>query len=152
MREIKGHHVLIVMVGAFAVIIGVNLTLAFFAVRTFPGLEVQNSYVASQSFDADRAAQEALGWTAEASYQPGMLTVEFSGAEGGVAAVATLEALVGRPTTTRDDFRPDFRQAGSTFTAPASLAPGNWNVRLRAQAADGTSFRQLLQLTVRSEG
>ncbi len=51
---------------AFAVIIAVNLVLAFKAVRTFPGLEVENSYVASQTFDAERTAQEALGLDAEA--------------------------------------------------------------------------------------
>ena len=43
--EIKGWHVLAAFVLAFSVIIGVNLTLAFNAVRTFPGLEVKNSYV-----------------------------------------------------------------------------------------------------------
>ena len=53
-------------VAAFGVIIGVNLVLALSAVRTFPGLEVKNSYVASQTFDERRAAQEALGWTVSA--------------------------------------------------------------------------------------
>ena len=62
MTEIKGWHVALWFSMAFGVIIAVNLTLAFNAVRTFPGLEVKNSYVASQSFDADRAAQNALGW------------------------------------------------------------------------------------------
>jgi hypothetical protein len=45
------------------VIISVNLLLAFKAVSTFPGLEVKNSYVASQGFNDRKAAQEALGWT-----------------------------------------------------------------------------------------
>ena len=57
---LKGHHVLIMFVGGFSIIIAVNMTLAFNAVSTFPGLETKNSYVASQSFDADRAAQEAV--------------------------------------------------------------------------------------------
>jgi nitrogen fixation protein FixH len=47
----------------FGIIITVNLTLAFQAVATFPGLETRNSYVASQSFDRDKRAQDALGWT-----------------------------------------------------------------------------------------
>ncbi len=152
MREIKGHHVLIFMVGAFTIIISVNLTLAFFAVRTFPGLEVENSYVASQTFDADRAAQLALGWSVDARYEPGQLTVEFTGEDGGVAAVADLDALVGWATSTRDDVRPEFRQAGSTFTAPVDLKPGNWNIRLLARAADGTEFRQRLVLRVPGQG
>ena len=55
-KQLTGRKVLLIMCSAFAVIIGVNLTLAFQAVATFPGLEVKNSYVASQSFDDDRAA------------------------------------------------------------------------------------------------
>ena len=64
MAELKGKHVLGIAVGAFGVIIAVNLVMAYQAISTFPGLEVANGYVASQTFDADRKAQEALGWTA----------------------------------------------------------------------------------------
>ena len=69
MRELTGRHVLVITVSAFAVIIGVNLTLAYQAVATFPGLEVQNSYVAGQGFNDRKAAQEALGWTLVPSYR-----------------------------------------------------------------------------------
>ena len=41
MREITGRHVLFFTVGAFGVIIAVNLVMAFKAISTFPGLEVQ---------------------------------------------------------------------------------------------------------------
>lgn len=67
MTEIKGWHVFTGFAGAFSIIITVNLTLAFQAVRTFPGLEVRNSYVASQTFDADRTAQLGLGWDVSAT-------------------------------------------------------------------------------------
>ena len=49
---LTGRKVFFITAGAFAVIIGVNVTMAVLAVGTFPGLEVKNSYVASQSFDA----------------------------------------------------------------------------------------------------
>ena len=68
MGEITGKHVLAITVSAFAVIIGVNVVMAWKAISTFPGLEVKNSYVASQTFDADRAAQQALGWTLVPEY------------------------------------------------------------------------------------
>jgi len=64
-RQLTGRHVLMIFVGAFTVIIGVNIALAYNAVRTFPGLEVKNSYVASQEFNTRRAAQVALGWTVD---------------------------------------------------------------------------------------
>ena len=59
-RTLTGWHVFAIFVGCFSVIITVNLTLAFQAVNTFPGLVTKNSYIASQSFDADRAAQDGL--------------------------------------------------------------------------------------------
>ena len=52
--KLTGGHVLAMFVAMFGVIITVNMILAFSAVKTFPGLEVKNSYVASQSFDRDR--------------------------------------------------------------------------------------------------
>ena len=64
--KLTGWHVLAIFVGCFSVIVTVNLTLAYNAVATFPGLEVKNSYVASQHFDAERRAQEALGWDVRA--------------------------------------------------------------------------------------
>jgi len=66
-REIKGWHVLTGFIMAFGVIIAVNLTLAYQAVKTFPGLEVKNSYVASQVFDVEKADQLALGWEVSAT-------------------------------------------------------------------------------------
>ena len=59
MAELTGKHVFAITAGAFAVIIGVNVLLAVKAVSTFPGLEVGNSYVASQGFNTRKAAQEA---------------------------------------------------------------------------------------------
>lgn len=149
MKEITGRHVLIFTVAAFAVIVGVNLTMAFQAVRTFPGLEVRNSYVASQSFDADRAAQEALGWRVAPAYRDGLLTLSFTQGESGPPAeVAEMTALVGRATTTQDDMVPVFVERDGVFTAALDLGPGNWNIRLQAQAPDGTAFRQRLPLYV----
>lgn len=63
MAEITGRQVFGFTVGAFAIIIAVNVYMAYSAVSTFPGVEVPNSYVASQNFEAARDAQDALGWT-----------------------------------------------------------------------------------------
>ena len=73
-RQFTGRHALAVFVGAFGVIILVNIAMAFFAVRSFPGLEVKNSYVASQEFDARRQAQERLNWTAAVELRDGLHT------------------------------------------------------------------------------
>jgi len=149
MGEITGRKVLWMFLGFFGVIITVNLVMAFFAVRTFSGLEVANSYDASQGYDAARAAQLALGWDVAAEYTDGELAVILRDADTGrPAAVADLTALVGRATHQRADFTPDFVQQGARFAAPATLDPGNWVVRLEATAPNGTVFRQRLPLVV----
>jgi nitrogen fixation protein FixH len=154
MGEITGRKVLLFCVGAFGIIIAVNLTLAFQAVRTFPGLEVKNSYVASQGFDAAREAQLGLGWDVSAAYdaEAGLLIMDFVGPAGLPADVDSLTALVGWATSTRDDFTPEFERDGSRFVAPAELVPGNWNIRVVAIASDGTEFRQRIPLHVGKKG
>lgn len=145
-RELKGKHVLIGFVAAFGVIISVNLFLAFSAVSTFPGLEVKNSYVASQTFDDRREAQEALGWTVRASHDSGELNLSIRDEAGRAVQVAELDATVGRATHVKDDVTPDFRFDGVRYTAPVALGDGNWNIRMRATAQDGTEFRQRVVL------
>ncbi len=149
-RQLTGRHVLAIVVGAFAVIIAVNLTMAYKAVSTFAGLEVQNSYVASQSFDADRAAQEALGWTVTHKVLNGTLTVDVTGPDGRPADVAGVQALLGRTTSRADDQELAFtRTDRATFQAPVDVARGQWMIRLSATAGDGTAFRQRVSLSVR---
>lgn len=147
MKELTGRHVLLMFVAGFGVIIAVNLVLAFSAVRTFPGLEVRNSYVASQKFDADRAAQEALDWTSALEYDGRMLTLSIRDASGPVEPRLT-SAILGRATHVGEDHAPAFTWNGEAFTAGDTLAPGLWNLRLVALALDGTEYRRRLELRV----
>lgn len=146
-REITGKHVLIGFVLAFSLIIGVNLTLAFSAVRTFPGLEVKNSYVASQQFDEARAAQEALGWDVAASVENEELILTFVDADGPVQPQIE-KAVFGRATSVRDDQEPQFAFDGQAFRAPVHSEGGNWNLRIEARAEDGTLFAQRIVVLV----
>lgn len=148
-RPLTGFKVLAIAVGAFAVILAANLALAVNAVRSFPGLEVANSYVASQNFNEELAAQLGLGWEVSAAVENGVLVLAFTDTEGRPVDVASLDATLGRATHVRDDQTPDFAYYRGTFTAPVELAPGNWNIRLTATAHDGTAFRQRVVLRVR---
>ena len=148
-RQFTGRHAAIIFVSAFAIIIGVNLVLAFSAVKTFPGLEVKNSYVASQEFDERKAAQTALGWTVGASHTGGLLTLSITDKLGKPVEVATLDAVLGRPTHVKDDMEPAFQFDGIAYVAPVELSDGNWNIRMKATAADGTEFQQRVVLHVK---
>lgn len=147
---LTGRKVFFITASAFAVIIAVNLTLAFNAVATFPGLETKNSYVASQSFDKDRAAQLALNWTVRAEVQDDVLVLSISDLAGRPVQPASMEATLGRATHVGDDRTPAFSFDGQNFVAPAELAPGNWNLRLLATAEDGTKFRQRIVIYVKA--
>lgn len=141
-RELTGRHVLGITLAAFGAIIAVNLLMAFKAVGTFPGLEVANSYVASQGFDRDRAAQNALNWQVTPEYDGQELVLAIRDAQGQPAPVQSLAVTVGRPTHMREDQRPRLRQEGGVYRASLALAPGLWNIHLTATAPDGTLFRQ----------
>lgn len=147
-RQLTGRHVLMIFCGAFGVIISVNLLLAYSAVSTFPGLEVKNSYIASQQFDERKAAQEALGWTVRADAEAGQVRLSITDVEGAPVRVGALDAVVGRATHVADDVRPEFIFDGAVYVAPLELSRGNWNIRMTAQAEDGTQFAQRVILHV----
>ena len=144
-RPLTGRTVLAMFVAGFALIIAVNLTLAVNAVRTFPGLEVPNSYVASQSFDARRAAQKTLGWQAHAGYRDGRLRLTITDAAGGSVAPDDLTVTIGRPTESAEDVTPHL---DADLSAPLALHPGLWRVDVLALAPDGTRFEQQLVMRV----
>jgi nitrogen fixation protein FixH len=148
MREITGYHVFGVTASAFAVIIGVNLLLAWKAVSTFPGVEVASSYAAGIGFDARRAAQEALGWDVTAQATGQSLRVAFRDASGASLRPVALTVAVGRTTEAADDQTALLEWDGAAFTGPLLLAPGLWRVDITARAADGTAFVRQLRAEV----
>ncbi|GAB1364775.1 FixH family protein [Rhodobacter sp.] len=148
MAEITGRQVAVFTVGAFGIIIAVNLLMAYKAVSTFPGLEAQNTFVASQEFDARRAAQEALGWTVSPRHEAGRVELAITDAAGQPVEVGSIEVLIGRPTSARDDVTPEFTYVGGVYQAPIDLGPGLWMLKLQAHAKDGTLFEQRFDLRV----
>lgn len=143
---LTGKKVLAITVGAFGIIIAVNLVMAWFAVQTFPGLEVRNSYVAGQGFNQRLRGQQALNWTVQADLTGGRLTVRLLDETGGTAPVSTLTAILGRPTTEREDTTPELVFQDGAFVADVDVDYGNWDLRLRAEAGDGTPFEYRLGL------
>jgi nitrogen fixation protein FixH len=149
--RLTGAKVFAIVALFFGIIIAANLVMANRAISTFPGLEVSNSYVASQSFDADRAAQTKLGWDLKPTYDPAAkeLRLAFTDKLGFPAQVKTLSVLIGRATEAREDTRPDFVNEAGVFVARLELPQGKWMMQVEALANDGTAFRQRIDLQVR---
>jgi len=148
-KVLTGRKVFLMFAAGFGLIIAVNFWMAYNAVKTFPGLEVKNSYIASQSFDAERNAQSALGWRVETAYVDGVVTVSLLDAVGLAPQVASFEAKIGRTTHQREDIVLEMTRAATVYSAPVTLAPGRWYLRLNVVAADGTEFQQRHSIYVR---
>src|SRR3546814_4880371 len=64
-RPFTGRHAAMILIAFFGVVISVNIVMASFALSTFGGTVVDNSYVASQHYNewlARADAQDRLGW------------------------------------------------------------------------------------------
>ncbi|WP_371168224.1 FixH family protein [Aliiroseovarius sp. 2305UL8-7] len=149
--ELTGKHVLAIMVTAFSIIIGVNVFMAYSAIGTFPGLETKNSYVSSQKFDAQKAAQLGLGWNVSAHIEGAQLVLDIKDTSGQPVEVASLYGLFGRATHVKEDQEPEFVQNpdGTYVAQVGTLGAGNWNLRLNAVAQNGTSFQQRIPIYVK---
>ncbi|WP_259937488.1 FixH family protein [Sulfitobacter sp. M368] len=148
-RTMNGWHVFGIFAGCFAVIIGVNLTLAFQAVSTFPGLVTKNSYVASQKFDADRAAQNALAWNVTAEITDQQLRLTVLNRDGVAFQPAEVKATLGRATHVAEDVTPAFVWDGTALVADVDVPAGYWTLWLNMTAEDGTEFRRRIPITAR---
>ncbi len=146
-RRLTGRHVLVIALAAFGTVIAANLTMLFAATGSFPGLVVENSYVASQGWDARAAAQEALGWRAETAWRDGRLVVLLRDADGRAIEDAAIEATVGRPTMAAEDRTVRLARADGGYAASVPLSPGAWRVEIRT--VEGPAFTVADRLYVR---
>ena len=132
-REFTGFHMLLVMVGFFGVVIGVNVYMAVMASRTFTGLTAKNGYVASIDYAKDienrkRAAE--LGWNVLVSADQHHIGVDLTGEDGAplVAVVTgTIEPLLGgtQPVPL------SFEAVGTgRYRADSPVPAGEWTVRV----------------------
>lgn len=137
-RAFTGRDMTVILIGGFGVVIAVNLLMATLAVRTFGGLVVENSYVASQKYNRwlDAAEkQKALGWTiATKRTARDLVIVETDG----VPAEATITALAQHPLGRAPDVVLTFRREGiARFLSNEALPPGRWLVRYEISANAG---------------
>lgn len=147
---LTGRKVGVIFLGGFGTIIAANLTLLYFALGSFPGIEVKNTYADSLGFEQRRAAQETLHWQTAARFDGSDVILSISDRFGKPVFVQELIAVVGLATREGQDTPVDLLFSGSDYRAQVDLPDGNWQLRLAVTAQDGTAFRQILPLIVRS--
>jgi nitrogen fixation protein FixH len=148
-KELTGRHVAMIFCGAFSVIIGVNLALAYSAVGTFPGLETRAPYNESLTFEARRAAQQRLNWASVVSYDAGQVTLTLTELNGNTVVTPNVSMVIRHATSKKYDQDVELYFDGHKYVGQIDLPPGNWQARISATALDGTDFRRTLSLYLR---
>lgn len=155
-KEFTGRHMLGVMIAFFGVIITVNLIMARFAVTTWSGLVVPNTYVASQEFNAKAAeAREinAKGYQIEMRTSARGLAIVFSDRDGAPAEASSMVAQLRRPVGELQD-RDVILTAGpdGIYRAVGELAEGEWIATVTATRDGETLYRRASRFHVMADG
>lgn len=148
--ELKGYHVLLLLVGFFGITIAVNTALATYAIETFSGEDVTTPYMRGLNYNKtlnEHAAQAALGWTASIAGErtangAATLTVHIAAKDGAPEDGLAVEATLRRPTDARLDRTIKLSAVGNGVYSAATngLAPGQWDVIARTTSGSGVAF------------
>lgn len=146
--ELKGWHVLAMMVAFFGITIAVNIMLTIYAIDTFSGEDVPKPYLRGLEYNRTleaRAAQTALGWTAtiEAAREGSgaAVTAHVAGRDGAAKSALTVAAVLRRPADASLDRAITLTPSGSGNyqTIVEDLEPGAWDIVVQAKEG-GVAF------------
>ncbi len=133
-KRFTGWHFTVIISAFFGVVIAVNLTMAVFATRTFGGVVVENSYVASQKYnDWLQAArrQQKLAWSIEPSLDAERrVTIALSIDDAEVTGFAR------HPLGREPDVPLAFVTRGASARSMGRLPAGRWNIHLLVRRGD----------------
>jgi nitrogen fixation protein FixH len=148
--ELKGWHVLAMLLAFFGITIAVNVVFTTYALSTFSGEDVSKPYVRGLEYNntlAARAAQAKLKWTASiemvrADSSGADVTVVVTGGNGEPLSALELSAKLRRPTDARLDRDLTLSAIGEgRYRARVDdLAAGQWDVIARVGAAEAPLF------------
>jgi nitrogen fixation protein FixH len=134
-RTLNGYHVGSIFVAFFAVILAVNLTMAWFASSSWTGLVVKNSYVASQQYNEKIAAaklQQARGWKLKFDYSHKVLSFWLSDGDDKPVFIENIVARIGRPVSEAQDEMLKLSHMGKgRYRAAMELSQGIWSFQLQ---------------------
>jgi nitrogen fixation protein FixH len=136
-RKFTGWHMFAILIAFFGVVVSVNMVMATAAIRTFGGTVVDNSYVASQRFNAwlsEARAQERLGWTARLGVDDGRHVTMTLVDRRTPLLGAEVEAVARHPLGRAPDVTLRFqaRDAGA-YVSDAARPPGRWLVHVEVR-------------------
>lgn len=135
-KRFTGWHMLMIMVSFFAVVFIVNGVLVFSALHSWTGLVVENSYVASQSFDADteRLAAARKDLRHQLHFQDGELKLQLKTVDGSPANATDIKIEIGRPAdNSQDQALALIADGPGNYFATTKLAGGVWTGNIKGR-------------------
>ncbi|CDX38181.1 Nitrogen fixation protein FixH [Mesorhizobium sp. ORS 3359] len=157
-REFTGRHMLISIIAFFAVVIGVNVTMATLAQKSWTGLVVENTYVASQQFNEEAKkgrAQAALGWTGKLTIASREVRYGLVDSQGKPVPLHGVRMLFRHPAYEAEDEALTLAAAsgGSAvdrqeFAARHTPKDGVWIVEIDADAGLTSPFRDVRRIMI----
>ena len=149
-RPLTGRTVLICLILFFGIIIGVNVTLAVFAIDSLPGTEVDSAYSASLAYESEIVAareQAARGWKVNAHVARSAdgraeVRVEARDRNGAPIQGLSFSSRLERPADRRGDRPVELADAGTAQYRGdvAGLAPGLWDLVLEGDVGGKRLF------------
>ena len=142
-RKFTGWHMTTIMVAFFAVVVGVNFTMARLAIVSFGGTVVDNSYVASQQYNGwlmKARRQATLGWTPDVTTDATRHVVISIKTAAGLLDGARISATATHPLGALPPVSLTFRQGSGPARSLQRLPTGRWLLHIdvtyaRAKAA-----------------
>lgn len=147
-----GRHMLALMVAFFGIIFIANGAMVYFASKSWTGLVVKNSYVASQGFNKRADVQRQLlhdGWRGALSIGKDKFDFRVFQKDQPLEG-CTVSGLLQRPVHNRADRTLSFAASGKgVYSARIVLAPGKWSLRLTTLCPNETrAFQQQYRFVV----
>ncbi|PBB14144.1 cytochrome oxidase [Mesorhizobium loti] len=151
-REFTGRHMLLIILGFFGVVIAVNLTMATLASKSWTGLVVENTYVASQQFNKkaeEGRAQAALGWTGNLTIARSEVRYSLSDATGKPVPLHGVKILFRHPAYEAEDKSVTLALASAQeFAARDVPKDGVWIVEVDADAGLAEPYRDVRRIMI----
>jgi nitrogen fixation protein FixH len=152
-RTFKGWHMAAITISFFSVIITVNVTLAVFAKSSWTGLVVENSYVASQSFNHDAEIakqQQAVGWQMGLDVTRNAAIISIHDHANQPLHGLNVRLLLQRPTDDAEDKKLNLRETlPGLYTLDNSLGAGVWIADVTAEGNDHKPVRFVQRIFVK---
>jgi len=150
MRELKGWHVLVMILAFFGVTIGVNSVFVSYALSTFSGEDETQPYLKGLAYNrtlAQKDAQAALGWQAEIDAQridggKTLVRVRILNRDAQPLSALEVTMRLRNPVNSYLDrhLSLDAKGQGEYEARITGLARGQWDIIARTRASDGTGF------------